>query len=77
MILKPAVAAGKSRNPKQNRVLRRIVALMRTQSVWITTSYVPSLLNLADKLSRGKAAPGLNRAANSFKIPYCLCSLIL
>jgi hypothetical protein len=72
-----ALAAGKSRNPEQNRVLRRIVALMRSHSIWITTFYVPSLLNLADKPSRGRPAPGLRRAATSFKIPYCLKSLII
>lgn len=67
-----ALAGGKSRNPEQNRVLRRIVALMRAHSIWITTFYVPSLLNIADKPSRGKAAPGLPRATTSFKLPYCL-----
>jgi hypothetical protein len=67
-----ALAGGKSRNPEQNRVLRRIVSLMRTHSIWITTFYVPSLLNLADKPSRGEPAPGFRRASSSFKLPYCL-----
>lgn len=72
-----ALAAGKSRNPEQNRVLRRIVALMRSHSIWITTLYVPSLLNLADKPSRGLPAPGVPRAATCFKTPYCLKSFIV
>ncbi|KAJ7842633.1 hypothetical protein B0H14DRAFT_2235235, partial [Mycena olivaceomarginata] len=48
-----ALAAGKSRNPEQNRVLRRIVSLLCTHSIWITTPYVPSALNPADKPSCG------------------------
>ena len=71
-----ALEGGKSRNPEQNRVLRRIVSLMRTHSIWITTFYVPSALNLADLPSRGSAAPGLPRASTSFKVPYCLKSFI-
>lgn len=43
-----ALDAGKSRNSQQNRVLQRIVALMRTHSIWIATHYVPSAQNLAD-----------------------------
>nr|GAT51024.1 DNA breaking-rejoining enzyme [Mycena chlorophos] len=48
-----ALDSGKSRNSEQNRVLRRIVSLLRTHSLWISTTYVPSAENLADAPSRG------------------------
>lgn len=71
-----ALGSGKSRNPEQNRVLRRIVALMRAHSVWLTTFQVPSLLNVADKPSRGLPVPNMHRAPTSFRLPFCLNSLI-
>ncbi|KAF7288454.1 hypothetical protein MIND_01432400 [Mycena indigotica] len=74
-----AVDSGKSRNPEQNRVLRRIVALLRTHTLWITTSYTPSADNLADGPSRGipLSIPGFSRSFAPFKIPYCVSNLIV
>nr|GAT48554.1 predicted protein [Mycena chlorophos] len=73
-----ALEAGKSRNSEQNRVLRRIVSLLCTHALWLTTSYVPSVENLADGPSRGIGlpAPGYSRVRSSFAIPYCVSSLI-
>ena len=46
----------KSRSPEQNLVLRRILHLLTTHSIWISPSYVPSSSNLADEPSRGLPA---------------------
>ncbi|KAF7349137.1 Reverse transcriptase domain-containing protein [Mycena venus] len=60
-----ALAAGKSRNSEQNRVLRRIVALMRSHSIWVSTFYIRLLTDilapfwacwLGDKLTRSNKA---------------------
>jgi hypothetical protein len=73
-----ALDGGKSRNPEQNRVLRRIVSLMRSHSIWMTITYVRSDDNIADKPSRGEVPihAGFSPAPSSFKIPYCLKSLV-
>ena len=73
-----ALDAGKSRNPEQNRVLRRIVSLLRSHAMWITTTYIRSAHNVADKPSRGEPPihSGFHPAPSSFKVPYCLSSLI-
>ncbi|KAJ7885246.1 hypothetical protein B0H13DRAFT_1560269, partial [Mycena leptocephala] len=68
-----ALEGGKARNPEQNRVLRRIVSLLRSYSIWIVTiTYVPSEDNISDKPSRGEPPVqlGFSPAPSSFKIPY-------
>ncbi|KAF7319673.1 hypothetical protein MKEN_00748500 [Mycena kentingensis (nom. inval.)] len=65
--------AGKARNSEQNAVLRRIVSLMRSHSIWLSTTYVPSTLNLADRPSRGlDPDPPLPRNSTRIKIPSVL-----
>lgn len=44
---------GCSRSVQQNRVLQRIVSLLRMNDLWITPEYVESSHNLADRPSRG------------------------
>src|SRR5882672_1254776 len=50
---------GCSCNLQQNRILQRIVILMRTHNVWLTTNYVRSIDNPADPHSQGLAPPTL------------------
>ena len=40
--------------------------------IWILSSYVPSLDNLADLPSRGLPVPGYSRASSSFTLPLPL-----
>jgi hypothetical protein len=67
-----ALSGGKSRNLQQNRALQRIVALMQAHSIWITSVYVPSAVNVADEPSRGIPAPGRAQATRRFTLPSCL-----
>lgn len=63
-----ALDNGRSRNSQQNRVLRRIVLLMRIHSLWFTSEYVPSKENIADKPSRGIPPPGFPRSTVSIAV---------
>jgi hypothetical protein len=52
-----ALSGGKSRNPQQNAVLRRIVSLFREADIWLSIEWVSTDDNLADKPSRGLFPP--------------------
>jgi hypothetical protein len=67
-----AIKGGKSRSPSQNLVLQRITSLLSHNKLWISSSYVPSAINLADPPSRGLPAPGFPRASSTFKLPAYL-----
>ncbi|KAF7306188.1 Reverse transcriptase domain-containing protein [Mycena indigotica] len=67
-----ALDGGKSRNPEQNRILRRIVSLLRSHSLWVTTTYIPSALNVADRPSRGLEPEPPIPKAPSFTLPFCI-----
>jgi hypothetical protein len=67
-----ALKGGKSRNLEQNRVLQRIVAIMRLHGIWITSQYVPSSQNRADAPSRGKPAEGAREAVGKLELPLCI-----
>jgi hypothetical protein len=64
-----AIKGGKSRSPVQNLVLQNITSLLSHHRLWISSSYVPSLSNLADPPSRGLPAFGLPRTSSSFTLP--------
>jgi hypothetical protein len=72
-----ALGSGKSRNLQQNRVLQRIVTLMRSHEIWITSCFVPSAENVADCPSRGLPAVERPRLARRFQLPACLQTYIL
>ena len=63
-----AIEGGKSRSPSQNLVLQRITSLLSNYKLWISSSYIPSLDNLADPPSRGFPATGRSKAS-SFSLP--------
>ena len=67
-----AIEGGKSRSPEQNIVLQRITLLLSTHKLWISSSYVPSLNNLADLPSRGFPALNRLRADSTFYLPLSL-----
>lgn len=67
-----AIKGGKSRSPGQNSVLQRITFLLSHHSLWISSLYVPSLDNIADRPSRGLPVPGLLRASSTFILPHIL-----
>jgi hypothetical protein len=67
-----AIEGGKSRSPEQNLVLQRITLLLSHHKLWISSSYVPSLSNLADLPSRGIPPPNRSRASSTFTIPISL-----
>jgi hypothetical protein len=67
-----AIKGGKSRSPVQNLVLQHITSLLSRHKLWISSSYVPSLDNLADPPSRGLPAVGFSRASSSFSLPTYL-----
>jgi hypothetical protein len=67
-----ALGSGRSRNLQQNRVLQRIMTLMRAHGIWTTSEYVPSSSNVADRPSRGLPALDRSRASRKFCLPACL-----
>ena len=67
-----AIRGGKSRSPEQNTVLQRITTLLSQHKIWISSSYVPSLNNLADRPSRGLPVFNRIRPASSFILPRSL-----
>jgi hypothetical protein len=67
-----AIAGGKSRSPEQNRVLQWITSLLSQYKIWISSSYVPSLENLADPPSRGIPVSGYPRFISTFVLPLSL-----
>ena len=64
-----AIEGGKSRSPQQNLVLQRITALLSYHKLWISSSYVPSIDNLADPPSTGLPARHCSRAASTPTLP--------
>ena len=67
-----ALNGGKSRSPQQNDVLQRILLLLLTNSIHISSLYISSSLNLADKPSRGLSPPGLTRFLLTIPLPLAL-----
>jgi hypothetical protein len=72
-----ALAGGKSRNNEQNTVLQRITTILHTHSLWVSTLYTPSSLNLADPPSRGIPLDNLIRSPDTFILPDVLIPLLL
>lgn len=72
-----AIEGGKSRSPEQNLVLQRITCLLSQYKLWISSLYVPSLDNLADRPSRGLPVPDYPRATSSFVLPTSLHPFLL
>lgn len=48
-----ALAAGRSQNAQQNAILRRIVDIFQSHSLWVSIVWVPSESNKADAPSWG------------------------
>jgi hypothetical protein len=73
-----ALDGGRSRNLQQNRVLQRIVVLLRTHNLWLSTIYVPSRENPADPPSRGLPPASGSRIPTDLSavLPYALQSLV-
>jgi hypothetical protein len=67
-----ALESGKSRNLQQNRVLQRIVMLMRAHGIWITSRFVPSANNIADHPSCSVPAVKRPCSLHRFQLPACL-----
>jgi hypothetical protein len=67
-----AIRGGKSRSPEQNLVLQRITSLLSQHNLWISSLYVPSLDNLADRPSRGLPASNGYRINSTFDVPFSL-----
>jgi hypothetical protein len=67
-----AIEGGKSRSPEQNLVLQRITSLLSQHRLWISSLYVPSLDNIADRPSRGLPAINCPRFASTFDLPHSL-----
>jgi len=67
-----AIQGGRSRSPEQNIVLQRINYLLSTNSIWISSLYVPSSSNLADRPSRGLPPLDLPRSSTTFPLPSAL-----
>jgi hypothetical protein len=72
-----AIEGGKSRSPEQNRVLQRITSLLSQNKLWISSCYVPSLQNLADRPSRGLPALSYPRCSSTFTLPRSLHPFLL
>jgi len=53
-----AISNGKSRSEEQNKILRHITILLQVNTIWLTSQYVASKENLADRPSRGLVPPG-------------------
>lgn len=64
-----ALASGRSRNPQQNFVLRRIVSGFLEHRIWFSVSYIPSAENPADPPSHGIFPPFLRNFAFTPSLP--------
>lgn len=71
-----AIKGGKSRNPQQNIVLRRILLLLSVHSLHISSLYVTSNSNLADRPSRGLPILDLPRFSSPLSLPADLLPFI-
>jgi Reverse transcriptase-like len=72
-----AIEGGKSRSPEQNAVLQRITSLLSSHKLWISSLYIPSIENLADRPSRGLPALNRSRADTTFALPAILRPLFV
>jgi hypothetical protein len=72
-----ALKGGKSRSPQQNAVLRRILTLLVTNSIFISSLYVTSSSNLADKPSRGIPLTTIPRLSSIIDLPPSLQPFLL
>jgi hypothetical protein len=72
-----SVGTGKAQNTEQNRSLQQIVALMCTNSLWITSEYVASAANIADAPSRGVLAADREPLLAHIPMPPCLSMYLL
>jgi hypothetical protein len=72
-----ALAGGKSWNAEQNIVLQRITTLLRTHSLWVSTIYTPSALNLADPPSQGIAPDNMRCFSDIFTLSDILTPTLL
>jgi hypothetical protein len=66
-----SLQCGCARNLEQNKVLQRIVILMRAHGIWITSCYVASAFNIADRPSRG--LPAIHRSCSTTIVPLPPC----
>lgn len=72
-----AIEGGKSRNPEHNHVLQQITTLLRTNSIWLSSLYIPSKLNIADKPSRGIPLDNIPRSSDTFPLPPYLTHFLI
>jgi hypothetical protein len=72
-----AIKGGKSRSPEQNIVLQRIMLLLSTYNIWISSLYVTSCTNLADLPSRGFSIVGLPCKHFNITLPSALKPFIV
>jgi hypothetical protein len=72
-----AIQGRKSRSPEQNVVLQWITTLLLRYKIWISSTYVPSLQNLADPPSRGLPLPTHSRAVYTFDLPDTLSPFLV
>ena len=71
-----ALKASQCRNSESNRVLRKIVGMIQTHKVWITTTWIPSAGNPADAPSRGILGRREDIHPNPPTIPFHLTQFI-
>jgi hypothetical protein len=71
-----AFAAGYSRGPPQNAVLRRILILLYENDLWLQVLWIPSADNPADGPSRGVFPPRNSLAPFPPKLPQALRGLV-
>jgi hypothetical protein len=72
-----AIQGGKSRSPEQNSVLQRITFLLSQYKIHISSVYVPSADNLADRPSRGLPLTTHTRADLTFTLPPSLIPFLV
>lgn len=71
-----ALSAGRSRNPRQNEVLRHIVSNFRDHNIWLSVEWVESAANLADSISRGLFPSSLSRHPRPPPLPVYLKNFV-
>jgi hypothetical protein len=72
-----ALHSGHSCNAQQNMILRKIVALFQTHSIWVTTLWIPTKDNTADNPSRGRFPPSTSLLPFPPALPCHLTSYLL
>ena len=71
-----SIAAGRSRNPTVNLILRNIFSLIQTHNIWLSVTYIESTNNLADKPSRGIPPNDIPRTSTPLSLPPHLSSYL-